>query len=426
MKILFISVSCPYPTTGGGAQRTSMLLRGLQRVGETHLFLLQQESSVSEEAKQYLTDQYNLVGMKPIPKHGERSILRYVRPLAPTLVDRLVHNLGNVAKELLPAPELQQDVFKLIEREKYDLVVCRLEGIALAVATWDVVPTIVDIDNYTVQVYAQRVAQSNGNPLAKWILNRHYNNLANSMPGILKKARHLWVSTEADKNALDHPSVSVLSNIPFRELDASDGDGNKSSTMNAEPAVNSSRLLMVGSLDYAVNIEGLNIFLQKVWPMVFKKRPDAVLNIVGRGASKALIERWSSIEGVNFIGFVDELKSVYRDCSYAIAPVFAGGGTKIKVLEALFNNRTCVVARHSMRGYEDVLEHDDSVLVADGLEQMAEHCIRLIESPETRDRLAERGAELVQKHYSYGSFVGEISRSVSELDSTVDCTDVQK
>ena len=180
--------------------------------------------------------------------------------MAPTLVDRLVHNLGNVADELLPVPELQQEVFKLIEREGYDLVVCRLEGVALAVATWDVVPTIVDIDNYSVQVYAQRVAQSNGNPLARCILNRHYKNLANSMPGILKKASHLWVSTQTDKDALDHPSVSVLSNIPFREFDASEIDGGESLTMNTEPAVNSARLLMVGSLDYAVNIEGLNIF----------------------------------------------------------------------------------------------------------------------------------------------------------------------
>ncbi len=384
-------------------------------MGETHLFLMQNADTVSEDTKQHLKDDYNLVGMKPIPRHGERNMLRYVRPLAPTLVDRLVHNLGNVAKELLPVPELQKEVFELIKRERYDLVVCRLEGTALAVATWDVVPTIIDIDNYSVQVYAQRVEQSRGNLLAKWILNRHYKNLAGSMPGILRKARHLWVSTEVDKNALDHPSVSVLSNIPFREFDASEMSGGKSSSMNTEPAVNTSRLLMVGSLDYAVNIEGLNTFLEKVWPLVLKQRPDAVLDIVGRGASKALIERWSSIKGVNFIGFVDELKSAYRDSSFAIAPVFAGGGTKIKVLEALLNNRTCVVARHSMRGYEEVLKHNDSVLVSDDLEQMAEQCVQLIESPETRDRLAERGAELVQAHYSYQSFAGEISRSVGEI-----------
>ena len=52
------------------------------------------------------------------------------------------------------------------------------------------------------------------------------------------------------------------------------------------------------------------------------------------------------------------------------------------------------------------------------LNKWAEQCIRLIESPETRDRLAERGVELVQKHYSYESFVGEISRSVSDLSLT--------
>jgi len=415
MKVLFVSVSCPYPATGGGAQRTSMLIRGLQRVGETHLFLLQEESSVPEETKQYLVDQYNLVGMRPLPKHGERTLLRYIRPIAPRLVDRIVHNLGNVSKELLPAAGLQQEILELIEREGYSLVVCRLEGVALAVATWDTVPTIVDIDNYSVQVYAQRVAQSNGNPLAKWVLNRHYKNLSRSMPDILKRASHLWVSTEEDKKRMDHPSVSVLSNIPFHELDAPDEQSGKVSIFNEEPAVNTARLLMVGSLDYAVNIEGLNIFLREAWPLIISECPGAVLDIVGRGASDTLIERWSSIEGVNFIGFVDELKSAYRDSSFAIAPVFAGGGTKIKVLEALMNNRTCIVARHSMRGYEKILKHDDSVLVADGLEQMAEYCIRLIKSPEIRDRLAKQGVELIKKHYSYDSFVSEIGRSVREL-----------
>ena len=68
MKILFVSVSCPFPTTGGGAQRTAMLLRGLQSVAETHLFLLQDKASVAEQTKQHLIDQYNLVGMKPTPR----------------------------------------------------------------------------------------------------------------------------------------------------------------------------------------------------------------------------------------------------------------------------------------------------------------------------------------------------------------------
>lgn len=409
MKTLFISTSSPYPTTGGGAQRTALLLRGLQEVGETHLFFLQRDESIAEDVIDNLKKEYNLIDIAPVPRHGERGLFRYIRPLAPLLVDRLVHNFADIRKELLPDKNIRHRVEKLIAREKYDLLVCRLEGSALLVGAWDLAPTIVDIDNYSLQVYSQRVEQSSAKPVQKWILKRHYENLSASIPVLLRKCSHLWVSNRADIGLIDHPSVSVLSNIAFSS------DSKADAAREFSRPDNDNTVLIVGSLDYQVNIEGIKCFLKEVWPLIRNKCPEAEFRIVGRGASTQLKSEWSRVEGVRFIGYVDDLDEEYRNSSFTVAPVFAGGGTKIKVLESLMHSRTCVVAEHSVRGYDNVLKHNDSVLVAESFEDMADQCIQLIHSAKTRDRLALCGHNLVKEHYSFDGFADEIRRSVSLL-----------
>ena len=92
-------------------------------------------------------------------------------------------------------------------------------------------------------------------------------------------------------------------------------------------------LLFVGRLDWPPNREGLAWFLDEVWPDLLQRRPDASLTIVGSGDGGWLTE-YSSFPRVRFEGRVPETAPCYEGAIAAIVPVFYGGGTRVKVIEA--------------------------------------------------------------------------------------------
>ncbi|HEY8769737.1 MAG TPA: glycosyltransferase family 4 protein [Thermoleophilaceae bacterium] len=102
-------------------------------------------------------------------------------------------------------------------------------------------------------------------------------------------------------------------------------------------------VLFFGQLRYAPNREGLTRLLREVWPIVLANRPTARLRIAGPGSDapgvRALVE---GAEGVELIGFVPDLKAELARNRLVVAPLWSGGGTRLKVLEALAAARPVV------------------------------------------------------------------------------------
>ncbi len=136
--------------------------------------------------------------------------------------------------------------------------------------------------------------------------------------------------SEADRRRLPFKNVVVLPNgaeIPKHCIEKSDC-GN--------------RVLFVGSLGYAPNSNGLMWFIENIWPMIRAARPGTLFDIVGGGVPAA-IANLNGQNGISVHGFVTDIKPFYQQCSLSIAPLLAGGGTRLKILESLAN-ATPVVA----------------------------------------------------------------------------------
>jgi glycosyltransferase involved in cell wall biosynthesis len=88
-------------------------------------------------------------------------------------------------------------------------------------------------------------------------------------------------------------------------------------------------------MDWPPNREGLSWFLERVWPEVRKRRPEARLKVAGSGEAGWL----SAHEGFDWLGRITCVEELYRDAHAVIAPVHFGGGTKIKVVEAFSHGR---------------------------------------------------------------------------------------
>src|SRR6185437_15590318 len=186
----------------------------------------------------------------------------------------------------------------------------------------------------------------------------------------------------------DAPTHDVLPNIPYAQGDPVPG----------ESAPND--VLFVGDLQFPPNREGLDRFFTQAWPKITAAIPQVVMRVVGRGLTDDQRARWSKIPGVDVIGYAPNLAQCYQRAAVCIVPTFFGGGTKIKVLEALQYERAVVTTEHAMRGYRALNADAPTVWVAADIAGIADGCIALLKDAPLRRDMARRGKIAVYRMFS--------------------------
>ena len=121
------------------------------------------------------------------------------------------------------------------------------------------------------------------------------------------------------------------------------------------------------------------------------------MNVVGTGAGKRLRQITADC-GMQMIGEVPDIAPWYQNSGAVVVPVRAGGGTRIKVLEAFSHRRPVVSTSIGIEGID--ARDNEQVLIADTPELFAECLVRLMDDRRLRDRLAENAFSLFSQHYS--------------------------
>lgn len=108
------------------------------------------------------------------------------------------------------------------------------------------------------------------------------------------------------------------------------------------------KVLVAGNWEYAPNRDSLRGFLAEQWPLVIAHRPDAEIHIFGKGADDFEAD---VLSGIYSHGFVDDLEPYYAAASIVLAPASSGGGSQLKVAEALAFGRVVVGPMYLAREY---------------------------------------------------------------------------
>lgn len=160
------------------------------------------------------------------------------------------------------------------------------------------------------------------------------------------------------------------------------------------------QVLFLGTLSYAPNADAAQYAVQEILPALERLGATNVcLRIVGRRPPPDIraLHRHPAVE---VLGDVDSVVDAYRDADLVIVPIRFGGGTRIKILEALTLSRPVVSTTLGCEGLELLDEHD--LLIADSPEAFAQQCLRLQQDPALAERLAHQGRETVLRLYSDG------------------------
>jgi glycosyltransferase involved in cell wall biosynthesis len=161
------------------------------------------------------------------------------------------------------------------------------------------------------------------------------------------------------------------------------------------------RMLFVGNLSYQPNIEGLQWFIRNVIPLIGRlSGSPPVLRLIG-GSPGAEVLALNGIEGVEVVANPLELASHYRWADLIVIPIFAGGGTRIKLLEA-FAYQVPVVS--TSLGAEGIAaDNCRHLLLADTAQAFAFACTELLTNQEHSSALTRRARRLVETRYSHAA-----------------------
>jgi glycosyltransferase involved in cell wall biosynthesis len=156
-------------------------------------------------------------------------------------------------------------------------------------------------------------------------------------------------------------------------------------------------VLFLGSFNYKPNAEAARFLLQKIWPRVYREMPGARLIIAGK-YPKRIEGLHETIPGVEFTGFVSELRELYAQSRVVCAPILSGAGTRIKIIEAAMYGKPIVSTRIGAEGLEFRDGHE--LLLQDDARSFANACVELLANDSLCERLGLAAHEAAVRYYS--------------------------
>lgn len=183
-----------------------------------------------------------------------------------------------------------------------------------------------------------------------------------------------------------------------------------------------SRIVFVGSMDYHANIEGVTGFTRSVWPGLHAKKPELKFTIVGRDPTAAVREL-SSIDGVEVTGSVADVRPYYHEAIAAVVPLNVGGGSRLKILEAMAAGVPVV---STTRGAEGLTARNGvNILLEDSNEKFLEAILGVADDQELRKRIIAGGHALVRERYDWSTIGARLFDHYQDLISERSATVAQ-
>lgn len=173
-----------------------------------------------------------------------------------------------------------------------------------------------------------------------------------------------------------------------------------------------SGVLYVGNFQHLPNVDALEYLADEIWPLVRAGAPDTSLAVVGAHPSHR-VTKYHGQDGIEVIGGVPDLRPYYHSHRLMVAPIRAGSGTRLKILEAFASGIPVVSTSLGAEGIE--AEHDRDLLLADEPREFADAVLRLQQDDGLCDRLSSSALSLAGDRYDWWQSAEAILSGWSEL-----------
>lgn len=392
-SVLILSPESPYPLHGGGQYRTASLIHYFSQFAEVDLVL------ISESGKPALLPPGLVRSQKtiPLPVHGKGTVERYLRNSrrALTGVPPLIDRLSGLSRQISDA----------IGNERYDLGVIEHFWMAPYVGDLEKCCGQVALDLHNVEsVLHERCAKASTGLVAAG--HRRFTGVTRQLEArLLPRFSMVLATSETDRKVARSIAPSVrIAVYPNALPDTAIPERQRNAT--AQPPV----VVFSGNFEYHPNIDAVCYLATAIWPRVKQQRPQARLRLVGRGDSHIRNLLPAGL-GIEVTGAVEDARREIAAADLVIAPLRAGSGTRIKILEAWSTARPVLATPLAAEGLAVREGGDDAnIVLADTPECFAGKIVQLLEDRDELERLGANGRRTFERFYTWQAAWEELDR----------------
>jgi|SRR5579884_2077901 len=385
MHVTVLDADAPYPPTSGKRLRSLNLLLPLARRHRvTYIFRGDPERrSETKAAVDYLT----AAGVTPLAV--EQPLPRKGGPLFPL---RLAANLLSPLPYSIASHQgraLREGVRRHADTERVDLWHLEWEGCfdLLPAAAG---PVVVDAHNVDTLIW-RRYHETETRPLHRWYLRRQWKKFERFEKRVFAAATRV-VTVSRDDAAIVREQFGV------ETVDVVDNGIDRAFYEATPVARDAKRLLFLGSLDWRPNLDAVRLLLDAIFPAVRAAEPAARLVLVGRHPPAWLLQRAATEAGVELHADVPDVRPFLGGAGVLAVPLRVGGGSRLKILEALATGLPVVSTRV---GAEGLLLRPGEHYTAAEPNDMAAALADAVRHPERPREQAEAGRRLVLERYDW-------------------------
>ena len=381
LKILFLTNRVPWPIRDGQARRTYHILKGLAETHDVHLLSLYespQEAAPETRARlERFCARVELV-RAPSKAAGLEMGVRLIRSLIssdPYTVWR--HYSTAYARA----------VDKALQSFPFDVVHCDILPIIYAVRRKTPFCALTDHD--VSYLKAERLAAGNRNPATRLFIRYEARKLRQLESEMFRHVNLVIAVSDIDRATLEKLAPGGRFAVVENGVDTR-------TFVPDDAAVQPENLVWVGGFHHQSNVEAVRFFLERIYPTVKASRPEVTLTLVGAEVPDELRNLIEGNPSIRPTGYVDDPVPDIQRGAVFVAPILSGGGTKLKVLEAMAAGKAIV---STSIGVEGIVGRDrEHYLIADEPATFGREVIRLLEDAALRRQLGANaragGAEL--------------------------------
>ena len=393
LRVAVLDEELPFPLTSGKRIRTFNLLR---RLADRHRITVLCHRNPDRAEAFAADDAFRSLGVETVVV--ERTVpakvgAGFYARLAGNLLSPLPYSVATHA-----SPALADAVRRFSAKNRVDVWHCEWTpyaqvlraglGPRLARSRWAVMAHNVE------SLIWRRYTEAEPNPVKRWYIRRQWQKF---------ERFERWAYAAATVPvAVSHDDADLMRERFGIEDTAVVENGVDTAYFRPQRDVDRdpARVLFLGSLDWRPNLDAVVQLLDHIVPKVRQQVPTAALALVGRHPPDWLRARAGSTPGVELYADVPDVRPFLAGCGMLAVPLRIGGGSRLKILEALASGTPVLSTRVGAEGLKLIPDRD--LVVTDGPEDMAEASVRGIRRPYELEDTAEHGRRAVLARYDWG------------------------
>jgi glycosyltransferase involved in cell wall biosynthesis len=413
MKILWVKADKLLPVQNGGNIRTYHVLRYLSARHELTFYSYYggaPDADYERELRRQLPGAVAVCTGKRELSGAARGLdyLAHLGAHPPYAVSRFAH------------PEVQKQIQAWFREQRFDVAVCDFLDAAVNFPGSLTIPSVLFQHNVESEIW-RRHADTAGNPVKKVIYAAEFRKMLRYERAAVCKFQHVIAVSENDRSLMaqwvDRDRITVVpTGVDLAEYRPAPAEFNPNPP--SPPLIT-----FVGAMDWEPNVDGVEFFCGEVWPAIKAEVPEARLRIVGRNPDRR-VQKWASDSIQNSIqssievtGRVPSVVEHLHQSAVVIVPLRIGGGTRLKIYEAMASGKAVVSTTVGAEGLD--VHPGRDIIFADDARSFAQAVIMLLRDPQLRRRYEKAAAETAARYDwpAIGERFTQVLQSVAEKKS---------